>query len=105
MMNCSGGRMPWGAWVTCEETINGPDVGPDFTGAPNVTLTKRHGYVFEVPASHFPAGPVQPEPVTHAGRFAHEAVSFDPDGGHLYLTEDNFGFPSGFYRYKPPRPR
>ena len=37
-MNCSGGRMPWGAWITCEETINGPDVGPDFTGASNVTL-------------------------------------------------------------------
>ena len=35
MMNCSGGQMPWGAWVTCEETVNGPDVGPDFTGAPN----------------------------------------------------------------------
>ena len=33
MMNCSGGQMPWGAWVTCEETVNGPDVGPDFTGA------------------------------------------------------------------------
>ena len=24
--------MPWGAWVTCEETVNGPDVGADFTG-------------------------------------------------------------------------
>ena len=33
MMNCSGGQMPWGAWVTCEETVNGPDVGPDFTAA------------------------------------------------------------------------
>jgi uncharacterized protein len=28
-------------------------------------------------------------------------VSFDPVGGHLYLTEDNFAFPSGFYRYQP----
>ena len=27
MMNCSGGPMPWGAWVSCEETVNGPDVG------------------------------------------------------------------------------
>ena len=56
MMNCSGGRMPWGSWVTCEETVNGPDVGPDFTGASNVPLTKPHGYVFEVPASHLAAG-------------------------------------------------
>ena len=103
MMNCSGGRMPWGAWVTCEETVNGPDVGPDFTGASNVPLTKPHGYVFEVPVSHMPGeGQSNRKPITHAGRFAHEAVSFDPKGGHLYLTEDNFGFPSGFYRYRPP---
>ena len=37
-----------------------------------------------------------------AGRFAHEAAAFDPRNGHLYLTEDNFGFPSGLYRYAPP---
>ena len=36
-----------------------------------------------------------------AGRFAHEAVAFDPSRGVLYLTEDNFGFPSGLYRYMP----
>lgn len=103
MMNCSGGQMPWGAWVTCEETVNGPDVGPDFTGASNVPLKKRHGYVFEVPVSRFPGkGQSNRRPIHHAGRFAHEAVSFDPVKGHLYLTEDNFGFASGFYRYKPP---
>ena len=34
MMNCSGGQMPWGSWITCEETVNGPDVGPDFTARP-----------------------------------------------------------------------
>jgi secreted PhoX family phosphatase len=103
MMNCSGGRMPWGAWVTCEETVNGPDVGADFTGASNVPLTKPHGYVFEVPVSHSPGhGQSKRRPIRSAGRFPHEAVSFDPKGGHLYLTEDNFGFPSGFYRYRPP---
>jgi secreted PhoX family phosphatase len=103
MMNCSGGRMPWGAWVTCEETINGPDVGPDFTGFSNVPLTQPHGYVFEVPASRFrDEGQATGEPLRSAGRFAHEAVSFDPGGGHLYLTEDNFGFASGFYWYTPP---
>lgn len=103
MMNCSGGPMPWGAWVTCEETVNGPDVGPDFTGASNVPLTKPHGYIFEVPASaDAAAGRARRTPVRHAGRFAHESVAFDPVGGHLYLTEDNFGFASGFYRYTPP---
>ncbi|UMG91383.1 alkaline phosphatase PhoX [Nocardioides sp. TF02-7] len=103
MMNCSGGRMPWGAWVTCEETVNGPDVGPDFTGASNVPLTKPHGYVFEVPVDcRQGAGQASGRPVRSAGRFAHEAVSFDPRHGHLYLTEDNFAFASGFYRYRPP---
>jgi secreted PhoX family phosphatase len=91
--------MPWGAWITCEETVNGPDVGPDFTGTSNVPLTKPHGYVFEVPTRGLASG----EPITKAGRFAHEAVAYDPDEGVLYLTEDNFAFPSGYYRYKPRR--
>jgi secreted PhoX family phosphatase len=99
MMNCSGGIMPWGSWITCEETINGPDVGPDFTRAPNVDLKKPHGYIFEVPVR----GKSSHQPITRAGRFAHEAVSFDPEGGALYLTEDNFAFASGFYRYTPRR--
>ena len=98
-MNCSGGPMPWGSWVSCEETINGPDVGPDFTGVSNVPLTKRHGFVFEVPRR----GQSDREPITAAGRFAHESVAFDPDDGALYLSEDNFGWPSGFYRYVPKR--
>jgi hypothetical protein len=98
-MNCSGGPMPWGSWISCEETVNGPDVGPDFTGVSNVPLTQRHGFVFEVPIR----GQSDREPVTAAGRFAHEAVAFDPRSGVLYLTEDNFGFPSGFYRYRPKR--
>ena len=96
-MNCSGGPMPWGTWVTCEETVNGPHVGADFTGVSNVPLTQRHGFIFEVPTT----GRADAEPVTRAGRFAHESVAFDPRGGSLYLSEDNFGFPSGFYRYTP----
>jgi uncharacterized protein len=97
-MNCMGGEMPWGSWITCEETINGPDVGPDFTGGDNTKLEQRHGYIFEVPAG----GQSNRQPIRSAGRFAHEAVAFDPVGGILYETEDNFGFPSGFYRYSPP---
>ena len=97
MFNCSGGRMPWGSWITCEETINGPDVGPDFQGQPNTQLEQKHGYVFEVPAG----GQSNRQPITRAGRFPHEAVSFDPVDGILYLTEDNFEFASGFYRYIP----
>jgi hypothetical protein len=96
-MNCSGGPMPWGSWVTCEETVNGPDVGPDFNNVSNVPLQQRHGFIFEVPAGGVSSG----EPISKAGRFAHEAVAFDPQHGILYMTEDNFGFPSGFYRYIP----
>lgn len=99
MMNCSGGPMPWGAWVTCEETVNGPDVGNDFSGGDNSKLTQKHGYIFEVPVY----GEATPQPIRSAGRFAHESAAFDPLSGAVYLTEDNFGFPSGFYRYVPPR--
>ncbi|MET9337342.1 alkaline phosphatase PhoX [Nonomuraea sp. NPDC003804] len=98
-MNCSGGPMPWGAWVTCEETVNGPDVGNDFSGGDNTRLEQKHGYIFEVPVD----GPADARPIRSAGRFAHESAAFDPLSGAVYLTEDNFGFASGFYRYLPPR--
>ncbi|WP_062345021.1 PhoX family protein [Herbidospora yilanensis] len=98
-MNCSGGPMPWGAWVTCEETVNGPDVGNDFTGADNTLLKQKHGYIFEVPLRR----DASRTPIRKAGRFAHESAAFDPGSGAIYLTEDNFGFPSGFYRYLAPR--
>jgi secreted PhoX family phosphatase len=97
-MNCMGGRTPWGSWISCEETVNGGDVGPDFTGAPNTGLL-QHGYIFEVPV-----GDVSDAvPIRAAGRFAHEAAAISRNWRYVYLTEDNFAFPSGFYRYKPPR--
>ncbi|MFJ8666273.1 alkaline phosphatase PhoX [Streptomyces sp. NPDC093600] len=98
IMNCSGGPMPWGAWVSAEETVDGPDVKSPVPGADNSKLKKKHGYIFEVPLR----GASSNEPVRAAGRFQHESVCFDPIGGALYLTEDNPLFPSGFYRYLPP---
>ena len=105
-MNCSGGPMPWGSWMTCEETVNGYDVGDDFTrgSAPpttyiqNARLQKTHGFIFEVPAD----GEATAQPVTSAGRFPHESVAWERKTGALYLSEDNFAFPSGFYKYVPP---
>ena len=97
-MNCAGGRTPWRSWLTCEETLNGPDVGNDFSGGDNSKLTKQHGYVFEVPVD----SRARRVPMA-AGRFAHEAAAVDPITGAIYLTEDNFNFACGFYRYLPPR--
>ncbi|WP_344494172.1 alkaline phosphatase PhoX [Nonomuraea monospora] len=99
MMNCSGGPMAWRAWVSCEETVNGPDVGDDGSGDDNSKLTRKHGYLFEVPVARAATA----TPIRAAGRFPHESAAFDPSSGALYLTEDNFSHPSGFYRYLPPK--
>ena len=81
-VNCAGGEMPWGTWVTCEET--------------EATYNEPHGYIFEVPADA--EGPVPAIPVPQAGRFSHEAVAWL--GGMLYQTED-VREQSCFYRYRP----
>ncbi|MFP5346436.1 MAG: alkaline phosphatase PhoX [Actinomycetes bacterium] len=104
--NGSGGRTPWGSWVTCERTVDGFDVLDDDTSGQspadaytvNAALTKRHGFLFEVPAD----ATSDARPVSAAGRFRHEAVAYAPEEGAFYLTEDGLGFPSGFYRYEPP---
>ncbi len=47
-------------------------------------------------------GTASAQPVRKAGRFSHEAIAVDPVEGVAYLTEDDFGFPSGFFKYVPP---
>ncbi len=45
--NCAGGPMPWGSWLSCEETVFGPG---DKDDGKELNYDQQHGWVFEVPA-------------------------------------------------------
>jgi secreted PhoX family phosphatase len=97
-LNCSGGRTPWGSWLSCEETFTDP--GTSFTGGKRIVRNEKHGYVFEVLADA--DGLVQAEPLRALGRFEHEAAAVHPASGAVYLTEDrHHGL---FYRFLPAVP-
>lgn len=111
-VNCAGGiGYRARSWITCEETIIGPNLLPapdapvDEGPEEDSGFPERHGYCFEVPVDRGPNQLRRARPIRAMGRFAHEALAVDERTGVVYLTEDaGSGLGSGFYRFLPGNP-
>ncbi|MBA2514571.1 MAG: DUF839 domain-containing protein [Solirubrobacterales bacterium] len=101
VVNCAGGiGYKERSWITCEETV----AGPNHTN-PAMRFPERHGYCYEVPVERGPDELRRARPIRAMGRFSHEAIAVDQRTGVVYLTEDpGTGRGAGFYRYLPDNP-
>ena len=101
VVNCAGG-IAYGrrGWITCEETVAGPNHTRE-----DLRFPRRHGYCYFVPVDRGPADLRRTAPLRAMGRFAHEAVAVDQRTGIVYQTEDpGSGLGAGFYRFLPKNP-
>ncbi len=98
LRNCAGGPTPWKSWLSCEETVAGPENGGRLPNQETMQYEREHGWIFEVPANRR----AKPVALRDMGRFVHEAVAVDPVTKVVYETEDRS--PAGFYRFLPNRP-
>jgi secreted PhoX family phosphatase len=91
LVNCSGGATAWNSWISCEEIFQNP----------TFNLIKKHGYVFEIPASA-EQKVIKPVPLKDMGRFVHEAIAVDAKTNIIYQTEDQLD--GLVYRFLPDCP-
>ena len=93
--------MPWGSWMTCEETVNGYDVGDDFTpDAPPTSRTRgcsRHGFIFEVPVD----GRATAEPITQRRPLPARVGRVGPEGRRALPQRGQLRVPVRLLQVRP----